>query len=353
MAAFNKFDRFAVERIIDANANRAAEGIRVVEEAARFVLGDEDLTARLKSLRHEIRSIVDSIAAGAVAHRQSDSDVGRSSAISSELSRSSLLEVVKANFARAQEALRVLEEFGKLLSERAARRFKYLRFELYTLERNICCAEAKVWVLPAVPFFYPILDRSFVPESQVSHVAEQMVSTGISILQYRAKGLSRDEMRRDLAKLMTATRLADVALIVNDDVELAVEVEAAGAHVGKEDMDPRDARAILGPKAILGASIASPEELDALPWQVLSYAAIGPVFESLTKPELAAVGLDALRTAKARAKIPLVAIGGITVENAPMVLEAGADGVAVVSAVLSGDVRKNCFTFMQVVGKKK
>ncbi len=345
-------DRGAIARIIDANANRAAEGVRVVEEIARFSLREETLTARLKDLRHEIRAAAGGIAAGAIRHRDAAADVGRESATASELSRGSIGVVARANFSRAQEALRVLEEFGKLVDEEASRRFKRIRFELYSIERTFLGVSSVASALPGRPFLYPILDRSLVAPRDVPAAAAALVAGGAGIIQYRAKGVDRSAMRRDLAGIIAAARPAAVPVVVNDDVELAVETGAEGAHIGAADMDPAEARAILGPLAILGVTVIDPDDLAGVPVEKVSYVAVGPVFASPTKPEVAPVGLDAVRRARRRVGTGLVAIGGITPSNAASVIAAGADGIAVVSALLCGDIRKNCFTFLSVIGTK-
>jgi thiamine-phosphate pyrophosphorylase len=350
----DRIDRAAIARIMDANANRAAEGVRVIEEIVRFWIGDAALTARLKDLRHEIRSAAAAAAAGAVAHRDAAADVGAASATASELSRGSIGIVARANFSRAEEALRVLEEFGKLLDADASRRFKHLRFALYSIERIFFLeGGAAAGAMPERPFLYPILDRALVAAADVAAAAEALVAGGAGIVQYRAKGVPRDEMRRDLVSVIAAARPAAVPVIVNDDVELAVETGADGAHVGAADVSPEEARAMLGPGAILGVTANDVEGIAKAPAGAASYVAVGPVFASEIKPEVPAVGLDAVRRARSLAKTPLVAIGGITPANAASVIAAGADGIAVVSAVLAGDIRKNCFTFLGIIGTKR
>ena len=352
MAHSTDNDRDPILRILDANANRAAEGVRVIEEIARFSLRDENLTARLKAARHEIRLAAARVAPGAIERRESETDVGRGSATASELARGSLEQVARANFARSEEALRVLEEFGKLVDAGAALAFKRLRFELYVIERLLVGSAAQPLPFPKGPFFYPILDRSLVAAERVAAVAADLAAGGAGLLQYRAKGVPRDEARRDLVAVLAAARAARVPVVVNDDVELAVEVGADGAHVGGEDASSAEARAMLGPRAILGVTIYALAELDRLPPGTATYVAVGPVYPSPTKPEAPVAGLEAVREAKRRSTLPVVAIGGITPANAAAVVAAGADGVCAVSAVLRGDVRKNCFTFAKIIGTK-
>ncbi len=126
-------------RILDANANRAREGLRVVEEYLRLVCDSADYSARLKKLRHGITDAVASMGMGGeqLAARESDSDVGATAPEGSEGNRRDLGHIVTANLRRAQEALRVLEEYSKLLSPGACAEFKRMRFETYTIEKEI------------------------------------------------------------------------------------------------------------------------------------------------------------------------------------------------------------------------
>jgi thiamine-phosphate pyrophosphorylase len=128
-----------IYRIMDANLNRAREGLRVLEEVARFILEDAALSSELKDLRHSLAAVAEKIPGGLfelVRARDVGSDVGAGSWTEDEQARSDLLAVVAANQKRVQEALRVLEEFGKLLSPEAAS-FKKIRFNSYALEQKI------------------------------------------------------------------------------------------------------------------------------------------------------------------------------------------------------------------------
>ncbi len=126
-------------RILDANANRAREGLRVVEEYVRLCCDDKELTARLKELRHSVTGTVEGMSAtrALLRARESDNDVGATAPLGSELSRSSVAHLVTANLRRAQEALRVLEEYSKLVSADSSAQFKRARFAAYTIEKDI------------------------------------------------------------------------------------------------------------------------------------------------------------------------------------------------------------------------
>ena len=129
-------------RILDANANRAREGLRVVEEYLRLVCDDAAFSARIKELRHAVTAAVVSMGVEdqLLAARESHADVGATAPEGSEGNRDDMRHVIAANLRRTQEALRVLEEYSKLLSGRACAEFKRLRFESYTLEKDIASA---------------------------------------------------------------------------------------------------------------------------------------------------------------------------------------------------------------------
>jgi thiamine-phosphate pyrophosphorylase len=352
MAGMSDTDRAVILRILDANGNRCAEGLRVVEEIARFSMQDATLTGSLKDVRHEVRRGVEALAQGALMRRDSDGDVARGSATASELARGSLSAVARANFARAEEALRVLEEFGKLVDENGSRLFKSLRFALYTIERGFFAGTSLAARVPRPPFLYAILDRSAVASGDVASTAEAFVSAGVGMIQYRAKLAGGAEKRRDILCILEAARSASIPVIVNDDVELACETGADGVHIGAEDMPPGEARSMVGPGRIVGVSVTSLDELARLPSDAVDYVGVGPVFPSPTKPEAKALGVEFVRSVRGGTELPLVALGGITAKNALEVIDAGADGIAAVSALCAGDVGKNCFTLKKIIATR-
>jgi len=156
---------------------------------------------------------------------------------------------------------------------------------------------------------------------------------GAHLVQYRAKLQDAATRRRQGEALLRLCRERGVPLIINDDVELAASLGADGVHLGREDGDPRRARARL-PAAILGVSCyADPARVAAAARAGADYAGVGSIFASATKPEAARAGLDGLAAARLAAPIPIAAIGGITVANAAQAVAAGADMIAVLSAL--------------------
>jgi thiamine-phosphate pyrophosphorylase len=155
---------------------------------------------------------------------------------------------------------------------------------------------------------------------------------GVAIVQYRNKAASPALARRQADRLAALCRGAGVPLIVNDDPRLALEVDAAGAHLGADDGDLAAARALLGPDRLLGASCYNRPALAAAARDAgADHVAFGAVFVSATKPQAVRAPLALFADPAARAGLPAVAIGGITVDNAAEAIAAGAHALAVIS----------------------
>lgn len=165
---------------------------------------------------------------------------------------------------------------------------------------------------------------------------EAALRGGLRLLQFRDKSNARDERLRVGRQLLDACVRSGAAFIVNDDPELAVELGAHGVHLGRDDGSIAAARRMLGAGAVIGASCY--DDLDRalrLRADGADYVAFGSFFPSAVKPHAARPGLDLLRRARAKLDCPIVAIGGITRDNAPLVRAAGADAVAVITDVFS------------------
>ncbi|MDS4031308.1 MAG: thiamine phosphate synthase [Candidatus Contendobacter sp.] len=183
---------------------------------------------------------------------------------------------------------------------------------------------------------YAITDAALIPDDRLTTSVEQAILGGARLIQYRDK--SHDAARRlaQATALNELCRRHAVPLIINDDVELATQVGAAGVHVGRDDPAFTIARARLGQNAIIGVSCYDRMDLAREAAQVgVDYVAFGAFFPSPTKPAEIRAPLALLRQARAALSIPIVAIGGITPDNAPLLLDAGADALAVVSAVFA------------------
>jgi thiamine-phosphate pyrophosphorylase len=186
-----------------------------------------------------------------------------------------------------------------------------------------------------LPRLYPVTDARLSGLSHAEQVA-RLAEGGASLVQLREKHLSPREFYREAGAALEVARARGVRLIVNDRADIALALGADGVHLGQDDLAPEAARALLGPEAVVGFSTHSVEQAVEAARRPVSYVAIGPVFATASKenPD-PAVGLEGVRRVRAAVpRLPLVAIGGITRENARSVLDAGADSVAVISALL-------------------
>jgi thiamine-phosphate pyrophosphorylase len=201
-----------------------------------------------------------------------------------------------------------------------------------------------------IPRFYPILDTGrFQNAAAMFAAAEELRAGGVRLLQYRNKsGNARVmlEQAKELRRLLGES----VRLIMNDRADLCRAAEFDGVHVGQDDLSVEGARRVIGPELLLGVSTHNPAQLRDADNTQVSYVAIGPVFATASKDNPDPVlGPEGVRRARGLTRKPLVAIGGITRENARSVLEAGADSVAVISDLLQ-DPRKSAEEFSRILG---
>jgi thiamine-phosphate pyrophosphorylase len=184
-------------------------------------------------------------------------------------------------------------------------------------------------------------------------VARAFLNAGAGWLQLRCKALPSGPFLDLTNAVLADANAAPATLIVNDRADVAALSGAPGLHVGQTDLSPADARSVIGAAALLGLSTHNREQWDAAVREPISYLAIGPAFGTGTKATgYAAIGLPVVRQAAAAAGaagLPLVAIGGITIENAPSVIEAGASSVAVISDLLKGDPETRCREFLRAL----
>jgi len=206
----------------------------------------------------------------------------------------------------------------------------------------------------SLPRLYGILDASCFQDTFALCIAAiELVEGGCTVLQYRNKsGNARGmvEQARELKRhLDTQVVQPRVRLIMNDRSDLSLAADFGGVHVGQDDLSPESVRKIIGPQRWLGVSTHNPEQLAEADKTSADYLAIGPVFAtaSKAKPD-PVVGLEGVRRARALTRKPLVAIGGITRTNAALVIEAGADSVAVISDLLR-EPRQSAEEFLRIL----
>ncbi|MBU0701615.1 thiamine phosphate synthase [bacterium] len=323
-------------RIIDANFNRAREGLRVVEELVRFELNNHGMSERLKGIRHSITGLIDKAFDSSllIYARDSQSDVGLNIQIDTEDCRTGRAGIIKANMKRSQEAIRVLEEFTKLYSSETSREIKALRYQVYELEQDVLQAFGRD---KGIQGLYLILDYGLLGEKiwDKDYVGE-IIAAGIGVVQLRVK----DENMPDSKLIMLGNMLreiteeAGIPLIINDRVDIALAVSADGVHLGQDDMPIGVARNIIGNK-IIGISTHSLAQAQQAAKNGADYIGIGPVYATTTKHDAGKpLGCKIIKKIRKTVSLPIIAIGGINQHNLAEVLKTDTEGIAVVSAIL-------------------
>jgi len=323
----------SVNRLLDANRNRAGEALRTAEDYARFVTENTVVAGRLKALRHDLADAVRLLETGESlrAHRDTAGDVGVPLKTGAEASRPDMHAVAAAAFRRAAEALRVLGEAAKTVSGDAAARFEKIRYALYDIEPVALAAGERRARLRAARL-YVLVTASLCSTDPVT-ACREAVAGGADIIQMREKEME------DGAFLALAERLRDVCraggalFFVNDRTHIAAIVDADGAHLGQGDLPTCAARRIVGPDRILGRSTSAPEFAERAAADGADYIGVGPVFETKTKEHRRAAGLEYVNWASSWDGLPWFAIGGVGRGTIDAVLDAGARAVAICTAV--------------------
>lgn len=334
-------DRNNTFRILDAAANRAREGIRVVEDFVRFTLDDAFLSRRLKELRHSLSVALRGLDESAlISSRDTVGDVGTTIHTNSEMSRVSLLDVARANLKRIEEATRTLEEFSKVAVafDPSATHLRNLptqlgqvRYDLYTLEKAILTSFDSCRRLEGASL-YLLLTQSLCRQAW-DVVLRQAIAGGVRVVQIREKQMNDRDLLAHARRVREITAESNALLIINDRPDLAVLCEADGVHVGQEELSVRDARRIVGPDRLVGVSTHSIEQARQAVLDGASYLGVGPTFQSGTKSFSEFAGLDYVRNVAQEISLPWYAIGGIDETNVSQVVRAGAGRVAVTGAI--------------------
>ena len=373
----------SVLRILDANANRAREALRVMEEAARFLLNDPTISRDLKTLRHDLVAALSAVP-GLEANRDTPGDVGTTIKTPAEQSRDSVADVVIAAGKRLSEALRAIEEYGKTLGDSLgaagfAASVERLRYAGYDIEQRLNLAmsggRARQWRLCV------LLTESLCTHHPWRDVLRMALDAGADCIQLREKSLDSGwlleracevvEMARRSPIAPRPDRPANVALplhsatppstpqtvlpppasasrrdaatvaatvIINDRPDIALLSGADGVHVGQTDLPVQAVRKLAGRQLIVGVSTANVQQADRARQEGADYCGVGPMFPTATKHKDVIVGPAYLRQYltwcnEIHGGLPHLAIAGIGESNLAQLVAAGVRGIAVSSAV--------------------
>jgi thiamine-phosphate pyrophosphorylase len=322
-----------VLRILDANANRAREALRVLEDYARFLLNDKDLCASLKALRHELADAMGPILPEAILHRDTPGDVGTNTKTAREMQRNDAQAVVTAAGKRLAEALRALEEYSKIDAPKRAQRLERMRYLFYDMELRLARSLRPAERFEQVRLYVLITER--LCSRPWLETAEEAILGGADCIQLREKELEGKELLARARALVTLCRRHGVLCIVNDRADVALLSDADGVHVGQQDLPAADCRKLLGNNKLIGVSTHEIDQARRAARDGADYLGVGPVYPSQTKPRQILPGLNYAREVVQEIAIPAVAIAGITGENLDALLGTGIRAIAVTAAVIS------------------
>jgi len=324
-------------RIIDANLNRIGEGLRVLEDIARLVLNDQALTKQLKTMRHELVRSDQSFQQQLLQARNSEGDVGINIEVPGEEKERELSVAVVANARRVQESLRTMEELTKTPSgipKLDSEKFKQARFNLYSIERALLSRLLRQDKMKQLSGLYVIIDTQALKGRSHVEAAAQAIRGGAKAIQLRDKLLSKKELLPIAQELKNLCAEHDVPFIINDYLDLVLAADADGLHLGQHDLPIKVTRKLLPIDKIIGSSTTSVDQAVAAESEGADYIAVGSMYPTQSKETAKVVGLERLRQIRQAVTLPLVAIGGITKDNIDEVIAAGANAVAIISAIL-------------------
>lgn len=348
-------EKSAILRMIDANLNRCREGIRVVEDCARFMLNDPQITGSCKQLRHQLRSAIDSLELGQldlISSRDTQTDVGTSISTIAESDRTQgMRDLVSAACKRAAEALRVIEECTKALGHSGSA-CESIRYQLYTIEKNTILAlrpPCPQWTLCV------LITKSLCTHHDPIEIVKRAALGGADCIQIREKTMTDGDMAEHARTLTQCAHDHGMHVMINDRVHIASLVHADGIHLGQDDLPISAARSLLGPRAWIGRTCPTLKHaIDAIE-QGTDTCGLGPVFASSTKSKPTIAGVELIESYlhnENTQHVPMLAISGIDPSNVGQLAKVGCRGVAVSSSVCgSPDPESVCRSIVETIGQ--
>ena len=323
-----------LNRITDANLNRATEALRVLEEIARFEFDDKNQSQKLKNIRHQICTFFDKDYDMLLASRDTKNDVGVNiiNPTKQNLPQKNLEMIFRSNFKRLEQALRVLNEYAQLPD--------MFRYEIYTIEKEMnerLKMDIKKYLLKDKKLYLVTNSDNFKSDDEFLDTVALAVKSGVDIVQLREKTKPASKIIEYGRVIREITSEYGALFIVNDRVDLAQILNADGVHLGQDDIDILSARKILGEKMIIGISTHRPQDAILAMQNNADYIGVGPVYKTPTKPNREPAGLEYLKWAVKNVTIPYYAIGSIDLNTIDEVLSSGAKRVALVRAIMNSN----------------
>jgi thiamine-phosphate pyrophosphorylase len=321
-----------IHQIIDANLDRAREGLRVLEDWARFALGKEKYVEKIKNFRQilgknhlevykQSRNYIEDKCKG-LTHEE-------------QIKRETPDQIICSNSGRVQEALRVIEEFSRLHNHELSKIASEIRYEIYNLEIDLLCLSKckKSEEILKENDLYVITDQ----KENLLEIIEEVLIAGVRIIQHRFKtGTDKDNLQQAI-QIKNLCKRYNSLFIINDRVDIALASNADGIHLGQDDLDLKTARKLLGYSKIIGISANNEIDISNALKEGCDYIGIGPVFETTTKKNKKPIGIEKIKMLTKDLRIPWFAIGGIKSNNISYLRRNGFKKVALVSQVMNSE----------------
>ena len=319
-------------QIIDANLDRAREGLRVLEDWARFGLGEEKIVERIKNFRQILgknhlevykksRNYIEDQCKG-LTHEE-------------QIKRKTSDQIISSNAGRVQEALRVIEEFSRLHNHQLSQIASKIRYEIYTLEIDLLnlSKRNKSEKILKENDLYVITDK----KDNLLVIIENILIAGVKIIQHRFKNGADKDHLEEAIKIKSLCERYNSLFIINDRVDIALASNADGVHLGQDDLDLKTARKLLGYSKIIGISTNNEIDITKALADGCDYIGIGPIFKTSTKKNKKPLGIKKIKTLTKDLNIPWFAIGGVTTKNISNLKSNGIKKVALVSQLMNSE----------------
>ena len=328
----NDAEDFRIYQIIDANLDRAREGLRVLEDWARFGLGKNDYVAKIKNYRQILGKNHLEV------YKQSrnyNTDKCKGLTHQEQINRKTSEQIISSNAGRVQEALRVIEEFSRLHNHELSKVSSKIRYEIYTLEIELLSLSKfkKSEEILKENDLYVITDQ----KENLLGTIEDILIAGVKIIQHRFKtGTDKDHFQEAI-KIKNLCKKYNSLFIINDRIDIALASNADGIHLGQNDLDLKTARKLLGYSKIIGISANNEIDISKALKDGCDYIGIGPVFETTTKKDKKPIGIQKIKKLTKDLNIPWFAIGGVSKNNISYLKSNGFKKVALVSQLMNSE----------------
>ena len=319
-----------IYQIIDANLDRAREGLRVLEDWARFALGENDSVKKIKNFRQILGKNHLEV------YKQSRNfikDECKGLTHQEQFKRNTPDQIISSNAGRVQEALRVIEEFSRQHNHELSKIAAEIRYEIYSLEIELLrlSKSKRSEEILKENDLYVITDE----KENLLEIIEALLIAGVKIIQYRFKtGTDKDHLQEAI-QIKNLCKRYNTIFIVNDRVDIALASNADGVHLGQDDLDLRASRKLLGYSKLIGISANNEIDISNALKNGCDYIGIGPVFETATKKNKKPLGIEKIKTLTKDINIPWFAIGGIKTNNISYLKSNGIKKVALVSQLMN------------------